>query len=203
MKIENKIIKVCADPFPPYQYIDESGRMRGKDYDFVIECLRQAGYSPLVTIAPWSEIYEAFENGEQDVLFQVQDSPERVEKYYFSTILRYAVTEIITLHSNLAEIKDYKSLENYKLGVIRGFANGANIDDLKKSCKVEYQDTEELLEAIENGEVDCGVCDSGVKKFLLKEEGKFYIMSALTYQRPLYVMFNKKCLRDDFESVRK
>ena len=57
-------IRVCADPFPPYQYIDEDGQMKGSDYTLVMERLKEAGYNPEMKIAPWNEIYPEFENGE-------------------------------------------------------------------------------------------------------------------------------------------
>ena len=41
-------------------------------------------------IAEWDRIYREFQAGEQDVLFQAQDTPERLEKFYFSKRLRYA-----------------------------------------------------------------------------------------------------------------
>lgn len=81
-------IKVCADPFPPYQYVDRDGSMKGRDYELVVSRLRAAGYDPEVCIAPWDRIYREFQAGEQDVLFQAQDSPERLEKFYFSKMLR-------------------------------------------------------------------------------------------------------------------
>ena len=44
-------IKVCADPFPPYQYVDKDGSIKGKDYELVVSRLRAAGYDPEVCIA--------------------------------------------------------------------------------------------------------------------------------------------------------
>ena len=28
-------LKICADPFPPYQYIDKDGCVKGRDYELV------------------------------------------------------------------------------------------------------------------------------------------------------------------------
>lgn len=197
-------IRVCADPFPPYQYIDEDGQMKGSDYTLVMERLKEAGYNPEMKIAPWNEIYPEFENGEQDVLFQAQDSPERLEKFWLSKLLRYAKTEVVTANPDLLGLESHKELENYKVGVIADFANGPEIDSLPDSCKTEYKGAKEVLEAIYQGEVDCGVCDSGVKEFLISLMAHppiLYSIETLTYQRPLYVMFRNQKHRDDFDAA--
>lgn len=194
-------IRVCADPFPPYQYIDENGNYRGTDYEMVVKKLRKACYAPEVWIAPWNQIYPEFEAGNQDVLFQAQDSPERLEKFYLSHLLRYAVTEVVTIRPELQEIGHFKLLEKYRIGVIADFANGPEIDNLAECCKTGYADAEELLCAIYNGEVDAGVIDQGVKEYLMNKSPVLYTIPALTYRRPLYVMFRKKKHRDDFDAV--
>lgn len=194
-------IKVCADPFPPYQYVDKDGSIKGKDYELVVSRLRAAGYDPEVCIAEWDRIYREFQAGEQDVLFQAQDSPERLEKFYFSKRLRYAVTEIVTINADLLALKEYAGLAGYKVGVIAGFANGPEIDGLPDSCKAEYPGTAQVLQGIYDKEVDCGVCDQGVKEYLMAGLPVLYPIPALTYKRPLYVMFNQEKQRDDFDEA--
>lgn len=194
-------IKVCADPFPPYQYIDKDGQMRGQDYDLVMNRLRGAGYCPEMYIAPWSQIYPKFEDGEFDVLFQAQDSPERLEKFYLSKLLRYAVTEVVTAKQELSGLLGYRELQGLKIGVIADFANGPEIDGLPDSCKTKFADTAGVLKGIYDGIVDCGVCDQGVKEYLMAKEPILYPIPALTYRRPLYVMFRNKKHRDDFDAA--
>lgn len=194
-------LRICADPFPPYQYIDKDGSVKGRDYDLVAERLHQAGYETEVCIAAWNQIYPQFENGDQDVLFQAQDSPERLEKFYLSKKLRDAITEVVTIQEKLKDIQNYSDLENYRLGVIADFANGPEIDELSDSCKVGYADAAGVLKGIYEGEVDFGVLDQGVKEYLMAENIALYPVSALTYYRPLYVMFREKTVRDDFDKT--
>lgn len=194
-------IKVCADLFPPYQYIDEEGEIKGRDYEFVANRLRIAGYELEMWIGSWNEIYKAFESGDQEVLFQAQDSPERLEKFYLSKLLRYAVTEVVTMNQDMTGLEQHSQLQNYKVGIIGGFANGPEIDELPDSCKIPFAGTKELLEGIYSGQVDCGVCDQGVKEYLMADEPVLYPIAKLTYKRPLYVMFRKKEHRDAFDAA--
>lgn len=194
-------LKICADPFPPYQYIDKDGCVKGRDYELVAGRLHKAGYETEVCIAPWNQIYPEFESGQQDVLFQAQDSPERLEKFYLSKKLRDAVTEVVTADKTLKDIQNYSELENYRLGVIADFANGPEIDSLSASCKVEFPDAAAVLKGIYDGEVDFGVLDQGVKEYLMSDNVTLYPAPALTYYRPLYVMFREEKVRDDFNAA--
>ena len=133
--------------------------------------------------------------------FQAQDSPERLEKFYLSKKLRDAVTEVVTADETLKDIQNYSELENYRLGVIADFANGPEIDSLSASCKVEFPDAAAVLKGIYDGEVDFGVLDQGVKEYLMSDNVTLYPAPALTYYRPLYVMFREEKVRDDFDAA--
>ena len=73
-----------------------------------------------------------------------------------------------------------------------GLPSGPEIDGLPDSCKVEYPGTAQVLQGIYDKEVDCGVCDQGVKEYLTAGLPVLYPIPALTYKRPLYVMFNQE-----------
>lgn len=194
-------LKVCADLFPPYQYFDKQGNIIGSDYEKVASILCESGYELDVTIADWAVISADFENGVYDVIFQIQDTPERLKKFFLSDKLRDAVTEVVTLQEELAGISAYSKLERYSVGVIDGFANGNAIDELAPECKRYFASSQELLDALDAGMVDCIVCDQGVRNYLRKQVARYRIADALTYLRPLYVMFHDRRLRDRFNEV--
>lgn len=193
-------IRICADPFPPYQYIGEDGNAAGQDYEIVYNALTAAGYEVEITIAPWSEVIEAFEKQECDALFQVQDTPERVATYRFSMKLRDAVTDVVRLRNSELEISSYEELGTCRIGLISGFANGDEIDNLPESCKMYYNGTQEIIDALYCGEIDAGVCDRGVREYLTGCDDRIVPVEKLTYRRPLYVMFHSEALRDEFNS---
>ena len=196
--MNEKRLKVCADPFPPYQYLNDEGAFVGTDYFIVKNCLESAGYCVEMSIAPWNEIYPLFEKKEMDVLFQAQDSPERLERFYLSDMFRRAVTEVITTKKELAGIWSHDDLKNYRIGGIDGFTNGPRIDCLPKENKKFFQDTEAILKALDHGQIDFGVVDQGVKNYVKPDDMELNTVTALTYERPLYVLFNSQKVRDDF-----
>lgn len=191
--MEKRVIKVGADPFPPYQYIDEDGRAAGSDYEEVSRIFQEAGYEIEVLIDEWNVVESKFLSGELDALFQVQKSPEREEKFRFSDLLRNAVTEVITADQEL-ELKSYQEIADreLKLGVLKGYAYGKEIDELPLSCKQEYESSEKLLFAVAGREVDAGVFDQGVKTYMMEKLGirGVYSIKALEFLRPLYIMYH-------------
>ena len=195
-----KKIKICADPFPPYQYMNEDGEAEGLDYGLIRDVLCDAGFSTDIKIAPWNEVMGAFERKECDVLFQVQDTPERREKYFLSYKLRDAVTDVVKAAGSDLQADSYSDLSVYRVGLIAGFANGEDIDSLPDHCKVMHEDTREMIDSLLDGKIDVAVGDRGVVKYLMGTDEKLVPIETLTYRRPLYVMFHDRSLRDSFNA---
>ena len=91
------ILRVGADPFPPYQYYDESGVVRGIDSDTVTAAFEEAGYKIEIELMDWSDVQKKFDNGELHAIFQVQPDPERLAKYCTGTPARLQISAKIAL----------------------------------------------------------------------------------------------------------
>lgn len=197
-----KKVTVGADPFPPYQYYDDKGIIRGSDYDVVKSVLDRMDYQADYIIDDWSKIESAFSNKEIDIVFQVQKTPEREKKYYFSSKLRDATTSIITS----TDRTDQKSIDELfekgaRLGVIGGYMYGDIIDSVRPDCKVSFNSLEELLQSVNSGDTEFGVVDLGVFQYLNKNNvyQNVKLLKNLNFNRPLYVCFNDESLKDEFE----
>ncbi len=193
---------IGADPFPPYQYINESGEICGVDYDTVKTVIDKMGYKAKYVIADWPVIEDKFKKSEIDIVFQVQKTPEREKNYYFSDKLRDAITSIATStddNTNLNSIEDIIKGKRI-IGVINNYQYGEIIDSIDVSCKRYFKSLEELLESLNSTEVEFGVVDLGVFNFLNKNAyyNKIKIIEKLNFNRPLYVAFNDDQLRNEF-----
>lgn len=197
-------LRVGADPFPPYQYIDEDGSLQGHDYELVRDAFASAGYEIDVCLDDWPKIEAAVRSGELDAAFQVQRTPEREALYAFSDLLRLAATEVITGNPYLRNLTLFDEIATRHLiaGVMDNYAYGPEIDGLNPSCKRSYASQSDLLWAISRGEVDIGVFDQGVKIYLMHKEGIDNLMTVgeLTFERPLYVVFTDPNLRYAFNN---
>lgn len=149
----------------------------------------------------WKKIEDLVINKKIDAAFQVQYTIEREKKYFFSDLLRNAVTEVVTGNKSL-DLKFYFEIEEKKLsvGVINNYTYGNDVDKIDFSLKKSFDEQNKLLKAINNRILDIGIFDKGVKEYLMKKEGFNNIVSIknLEFVRPLYVIFSSKKLRDSF-----
>lgn len=196
-----KIINIGADPFPPYQYYDEDGNLKGSDYENIKNKFENMGYEVNIVLDEWKIIEDNIVNNKLDAAFQVQYTKERESKYFFSNLFRNAITEVVTGNPEI-KINSYKEIEENKLtlGVIANYIYGDDIDNIDSSLKVRYKDQTELLKAINDKVVDLGIFDKGVKEYILQKEefSNIHSIKALEFIRPLYVVFSDETLRDEW-----
>lgn len=197
-----KQIRIGADPFPPYQYYDSQRELRGSDYEHIFSAGNRAGFEMEFEIDEWSLVEKRFFDRQLDAVFQVQKTPEREKRCLFSKLLRNAVTEIVTGKAGITA-SSFSDLTkgDYRLGVIQNYAYGEPLDSLKPGLKTAYPDQESLLTAIAEKEVDAGVFDQGVKNFLMEKLNLpgIYVLSSLSFLRPLYMAFHDSEIRDAFD----
>lgn len=168
-----KQIRIGADPFPPYQYYDGQGILRGSDFERVRGAgAGAAGFEMEFEIDEWSRIEGAFYERRLDTVFQVQKTPEREKHFLFSKPLRNAVTEFITVRADIkADSFENLAAGNCRFGLIQNYAYGEPLDSLNPILKTLHPDQESLLAAIAGQKVDAGVFDQGVKNFLMEKLG--------------------------------
>lgn len=196
-----KTLIIGADPFPPYQYIDEDGNIKGSDYDIVNNVVKKLKLKAEYIIDEWSIIERKLNQNEIDAAFQVQKTPEREKRYFFSNKLRDATTSIIaakydTQSNNFEELLE----DGSKLAVINNYKYGDVIDNISQDKKITFLDLEKLIKAVDNEEVEYGVVDLGVYNYINKDETyeNVKLVDGLDFNRPLFVVFNDQELRDKF-----
>lgn len=199
-----KYLEIGADPFPPYQYIDENGKVKGSDYETVKSVIDKMEYNANYSIEDWSIIEKRFINKEIDIVFQVQKTPEREKKYHFSKKLRDAVTSIITSTDNDFNYDNISNLfkKGDKLGVIENYQYGEVIDSIDLDSKKYYKTLEDILTDVNKGLVKFGVVDLGVYEYMNKDNvyKNIKVIDNLNFNRPLYVAFNDEFLKDKFNN---
>jgi len=205
---KRKVLFIGADPYPPYQYIDEDGKLKGLDYEVIRDIIDKMGYDAVFVIKEWSIIEELLSSKKLDVVFQVTKTPEREKRYYFSEKLRDAVEVIVTSKNsipsfaNMKDFIDHLTSNNLKLGVMKGYHYGEPVDSIPDENKIPHTSTQEILDSVVSGKVDFGIIDLGILKYHIKRNREKYanikVLENLKVTRPLYVVFNDPSLRDEF-----
>jgi polar amino acid transport system substrate-binding protein len=197
-----KHLKIGADPFPPYQYHDSDGILRGIDYEKVKIAGEKAGFELEFLIDDWVLIEQKFSQKKLDAVFQLPKTPEREKQYIFSKLLRNGVTEVVSGHQTL-EIFSINDIEKHKytLGVVNGISYADEVKELNSQYKKTYQNNSDLLTAIGKQEVNLGIFDQGVKNFLMEKLSikNIRVINELTFIRPLFMAFHDKEVKEAFD----
>lgn len=202
-----KILLIGADPYPPYQFIENS-EVKGIDYEVIRDIINSMGYTGVFVIQEWGIIEELFNQKRLDVAFQVTKTPEREKKWIFSNEKLRDAKEIIVSFgkcrhnfSDLKEFVEYLKQEKLKLGVMKGYRYGEPIDSLPMDLKSEYNTIDEMLNSVNSGTVCYSIVDYGIAKYFIRRKGliNIKVLENLSVARTLYVIFNDIALRDEFD----
>ncbi|MEM1719796.1 MAG: transporter substrate-binding domain-containing protein [Desulfurococcaceae archaeon] len=202
-----KVLLVGADPYPPYQFI-ENGELKGIDYEVIRDVINSMGYTGVFVIQEWGIIEELFNRKKLDIAFQVTKTPEREKKWIFSSEKLRDAKEIIVASercrhnfNDLRELIEYIKQEGLKLGVMRGYRYGEPIDSLPIYLKSEHGTVDEVLSSVNLGSICYSIIDLGIAKYFIKRKGLtgIKVLENLGITRALYVIFNDTALRDEFD----
>lgn len=107
-----KVLRVGTEgTYSPFSYRDDNDKLTGYDVDVAKAVAKKIGYKVTFVEAPWDSMLAAFDAKKSDVIFnQVSITPEREEKYLFSTPYSVSHPALIVNKDN-NEIKDFSDLK--------------------------------------------------------------------------------------------
>jgi polar amino acid transport system substrate-binding protein len=194
------IVKLVADPYPPYQYEDE-GRVIGVDHDIIKTSLKVYGIGAETSLCSWDECMALMENRTVDGIYQITRTPERTAHFLFSEQMRTARTQFHQRTGSAASLDStvdlVSQLRYLKIGILSGYSYNPDIDSLSDEYKVERQCSEDLLNGLLDEEYSLALMDHGVAVYLMERLGINEIETVEGYEisRPLYVAFQKDLIQ--------
>lgn len=97
--------------YSPFSFRDDKDQLTGYDVDVAKAVAKKINYKVKFVEAPWDSMLAAFDAKKSDVIFnQVSVTPERKEKYLFSTPYSVSHPALIVNKDN-DEIKDFTDLK--------------------------------------------------------------------------------------------
>lgn len=159
---EKKTVKVGYYEDGDYMSKNQQGEYAGFNIEFLQDLAKQTDIQfEFVDAVSWISAYEMLEKGEIDLLPAVYYTEEREKKMQFVTLpmCNIYTTLNVRMDDERYDYEDFDAFEGMKVGIIRGGVDGENF---KKFCRehdvsleiIEYDETEELLTALEENSVD-------------------------------------------------
>lgn len=179
--------------FDGYHNIDESGNRSGYGYDLLQLIARYANvhYTYLGFDKTLGESLELLEKGEIDLISGVKMTPERIDRFDFSSRNVGDTSTILTVkEGNISVVNgDYSTYDGLRIGLINDGLREKEMDDFAKEHNFSYEaipfnTTQEMAAALQMGEVDALVSSS-----LRKLENEWTI--DVFNESPIYIAVKK------------
>ena len=128
VKAKGEIVIALEGTWEPWNYHDEQNQLVGYDVDVAKEICRRMEVRPKFVEVEWERAFSCLEKRECDIVISgVEVTPERKERFYFSTPYAYDRTVIIVKK----ETDDVKNFEDL-LGKTSANALNSTYDELAK-----------------------------------------------------------------------
>lgn len=179
--------------FDGYHNMDENGKRSGYGYDLLqlISLYANVHFTYLAYDKTLGESLDLLEKGEIDLLSGVKKTPERIEKFDFSSRSVGETSTIITIKAgNLNVISgNYKTYNGLRIGLISDGIREKEMDLFAtlngfSYTPVHFSTTQEMSQALQTGEVDALV-SSSLRK--LKNEWTIDVFN----ESPIYIAVRK------------
>ncbi len=187
---KGKVVKVGA--IEGNSFIEEvNGSYYGYGVEYLEQIAKYTGWKYEYVFDSWENCIEMFENGEVDILCNVQKTPEREQRYLYSCIPFGYDYSIIYAHPD-SDIyyQDYEAMKGKTVGLISiGIHTESYLKYAEKmglDSNIVYFDLEdEIIDAILNKEIDMGVTGSIYNRTDMKAVGRFGT-------NPYYIVMQKE-----------
>lgn len=168
-------------------YIGSELKRQGVVAQILQEALQTQGATLHVRFLPWPRAYKATARGDYDLLAPAYVSAERKLRFLVSEPFLDTRVGFFTLPERPVQFDGLASLLNYRIGVVRGYANLDAFDRAafldKEWVNSDLQNLEKLL----RGRIDLAVMDQFTGQYLLATEAPIHLRSVRFVEPPLAV----------------
>ena len=160
--------------FNPYSFYDKNGNPSGLNIELATEIANRMHKRAVIVLGDWPQCKQMIRSSKADVLLGLEIFADESKT---STLKTIPIShDEIKIYGKKA-LPDAASLYGKKVGI----ASQSIITKLfELNCTyVGYQTNTDILRAVENGEVDYGICHASVASKIIKREG-FHLVPSIT-----------------------
>ena len=166
------VLHIATDyDFCPNSYYNKDGELSGLYIELMIEACNRLGMKPVFETDNWMGCRKMLEDAEVDVLLGLE-----IFSNMKGTLRTIPVCSDELRVYGKKEIDSAAALAGKKVALMARSVIAATYD---LQCEyVEYNTNTEILEAVENGEADYGICHGAVAEKIIEKNG-FHLVSGL------------------------
>lgn len=189
---EQRTVKVAFFPMDGYHVIEADGSYGGMDVEYLkVLCEYTDWNIEYVACESWGEALQLLDEHKVDLVGSAQYSQERAEIYDYADLASGYTFGVIATNAdaNIA-YEDFSAMQNISFGMVKSYVRREEFlqyladNDIAEPNIVEYETTQLLQEALDEGEID-----ALVHTFMEVEEGQRLI--GRFAPRPIYYITYK------------
>lgn len=176
-----------------YMYYNAQGEYEGYNFEFLQEAAKLSGLQyEVVDAGSWQKAFQLLVDGQIDILPAVYRTEERTGQMFFTDqpMCTIYTTLNVRMNDTRYDYEDFSAFQGMQVGIIRGGEDG---ESFKRYCQehevkltiVEYDETQALLDALEDGTLD-GVAITHLGR------GSIFRSVAQFAPTPLYIAVSKQ-----------
>ena len=155
--------------YPPYEYLDSTGLPTGYNVELTQAIARVMGMEINIQLGPWSQMRQALDAGDIDVLMGMAHTSERLDEVDFS-IPHAKVHQSIWVRKGNVTIKNVKDLVGKEVIVMKGSVMHDFIVDNDIPANLFMVETlAEALRLLARGQHDCALVAKLPGEYLISE----------------------------------
>jgi len=194
---QNTEVKLGADIWPPFTDVSENTSILTV---LVQEALYRRNINSDIEFDKWKDVMNKIDGGELDGSPALWESPERMEKYFFSKPYLYSQLVLVGRKGSDVGATSFKDLEGKKIGIVQDYAYG----DFEGRDKVELIDgkgNQNNLEKLLSGDIEYMLVDALIIQYMLKYQLNDVTAHLAIGQRPLMTKSLHLGLRKNVENA--
>ena len=202
-----KELVVVGEQWPPFEFIDDKGKVSGIDVEIATEVFKAIGIDYRVEILPWSRAWALFKEGKVDAAFSVSRKEKRIPYTYYPNT-DFWVSEyvffVIRRHKQ-SSFNGYQDAKNKVVGVIQGNSYNEAFWNAKLNTQV-HVDLETNLKLLADDRIDLFPIDKTMGLYnvkLLNLENKLDYYDFVLFSKGYPMVFAKNSTYPNIEKISK
>lgn len=163
-------VTAAQNPWPPFA-MKGSANNQGIAIDIVTEALSTQGHQLQVKILPWSRAVEDVKEGRIDLLIATWFTQERANYLIYSDSYLENQLKFIKKSGDSFEFDGITSLNNKKIGIVRGYGYGDEFLNATNFSRPEANEFISNLKKLKSGRIDLTLEDELVAKASIAKNG--------------------------------
>lgn len=156
--------------WPPMDYLDSEGQPKGIGVDFISLFNKRLNLSLQMVQDDWPTLLEKLEKGDIDALMDITPTPERHQKFHFTSPY-LSIPHVIFARKEGPYYENLSDLAGKTVALEKGFFVEKEIREKYPSITIiKYQTTSDALDATMRGEADAYIGNRAVAFYIIRNE---------------------------------